>query len=85
MSDLVHPVPPDFAARIGHAESASILPTTTAIATSTSIWGQVHTRFCRLERPRGNIVEGQTGGFGDISTLANPAVVDLLVAARGAK
>jgi acetyl-CoA synthetase len=31
------------------------------------------------------IAEGQTDGFGDISTLADPAVVDTLVAARGAK
>ena len=31
------------------------------------------------------IAEGQTGGFGDISTLADPAVVEALVAARGAK
>jgi acetyl-CoA synthetase len=31
------------------------------------------------------IAEGQEGGFGDISTLADPAVVDALVKARGAK
>ena len=31
------------------------------------------------------IAEGQRDGFGDISTLADPAVVEALVAARGAK
>ncbi|MDQ3143639.1 MAG: acetate--CoA ligase [Pseudomonadota bacterium] len=31
------------------------------------------------------IAEGQTGGFGDISTLADPAVVEALVADRGPK
>ena len=31
------------------------------------------------------IAEGEIDGFGDISTLADPAVVDALVAARGAK
>ena len=31
------------------------------------------------------IAEGQTDGFGDISTLADPAVVETLVAGRGPK
>jgi acetyl-CoA synthetase len=31
------------------------------------------------------LAEGQVVGFGDISTLADPAVVEALVAARGAK
>ena len=31
------------------------------------------------------IAEGHTDGFGDISTLADPAIVEALVAGRGAK
>ena len=31
------------------------------------------------------LAEGQTDGFGDISTLADPSVVEALATARGAK